>query len=60
VATDRQELKLTKIVSLLAMLLMLLHVIRPIGLPGLTKRKDFWKIAVAMIVAILLTAAIRH
>jgi hypothetical protein len=51
---------LAKIVPLLAILLMALHLIWPIGIPGLRRRRDFWKIAVVMIVAIVLTAAIRH
>jgi hypothetical protein len=51
---------LAKIVPLLAILLMLLHLIKPIGIPGLRKRRDFWKIAVAMIVAMVLAAALRQ
>jgi hypothetical protein len=51
---------LTKILPLLAVLLMLLHLIRPLGLPGLRKRRDFWKIAIVMIVAIVLTALVRQ
>lgn len=50
---------MAKIVPVLAVLLMVLHLIKPIGLPGLTRRKDFWKIAIVMIAAVLL-AAILH
>jgi hypothetical protein len=51
---------LAKIVPLLMILLMALHLIKPLGLPGLRKRRDFWKIAIVMIVAIVLTAFIRQ
>ena len=50
---------MTKIVPILAIILMVLHLVRPIGLPGLKKRRDFWKIAIVMIAAVLL-AAIFH
>lgn len=51
---------MTKLLSLLIVAIMILHVIRPLGLPGLKKRSDFWKIAVAAIAAIGLTAALGH
>ena len=38
---------------------MLLHLIRPIGLPGLRRRGDFWKIAVVAIGLMMLTVLIR-
>jgi len=47
---------LTKIIPILAIILMALHLVRPIGLPGLRKRRDFWKIAIVMIAAVLLAA----
>ncbi|WP_193227738.1 hypothetical protein [Aureimonas psammosilenae] len=34
-----------KLLSLLLLLAMLLHLFRPLGLPGLRKRGDAWKIA---------------
>ena len=52
--------KLTKIVPLLGILLMLLHLIWPFNLPGLRKRRDFWKIAVVMAVAVIVTALLRE
>jgi len=36
---------MTKLVALLLMLAMVVHLIKPLGLPGLRKRADFWKIA---------------
>ena len=31
-----------------------------IGIPGLRKRRDFWKIAITMVAAIVLAAALRQ
>ena len=50
---------LTKVIPILGLILMALHVIWPLNLPGLRKRKDFWKIAVVMGVAIVFTALLR-
>ena len=51
---------MAKIVPLLGILLMALHIIWPFNVPGLRKRRDFWKIAVAMGLAIVITALLRH
>ena len=51
---------MTKIVPLLGVLLMALHLIWPINVPGLRKRRDFWKIGVAMGMAIVVTALFRE
>ena len=51
---------MTKIVPLLGVLLMLLHVIWPFNVPGLRKRRDFWKIAVVMALAVVITALLRE
>lgn len=37
---------MTKLIAILLMLAMVIQVIKPLGLPGLRRRKDFWKIAV--------------
>jgi hypothetical protein len=50
---------LTKVIPIIGLLLMALHVVWPLNLPGLRKRRDFWKIAVAMGVAIIFTALLR-
>ena len=50
---------MTKVLSLLIILLMIVHLIRPFGLPGLKRRTDFWKIALLALAAISLTAVIR-
>ncbi len=51
---------MTKILSLLIVGLMIAHVIKPLGLPGLKKRSDFWKLAVFAIAAISLTVLLSH
>ncbi|WEX09764.1 hypothetical protein [Chelativorans sp. AA-79] len=51
---------MTKILSLLIVAAMILHLIRPLGLPGLKKRGDFWKIAVAALAAIAVTVGLSH
>jgi len=51
---------MTKMLSLLIVGLMIAHVIKPLGLPGLKKRGDFWKLAVIAIAAISLTVLMSH
>jgi len=51
---------MTKALSLLIILIMLVQIIRPLGLPGLRHRRDFWKLAVAAMFAIGLTALASH
>lgn len=50
---------MTKILSILIIGMMIVHLIRPLGLPGLKKRGDFWKIALAALAAISLTILVR-
>lgn len=50
---------MTKILALLLLAAMLVHLIKPLGLPGLRYRRDFWKIAVAAIAIMMLTVLIR-
>lgn len=50
---------MTKILSLLIIGLMAVHLIRPLGLPGLKKRSDFWKIALVALAIISLTVLVR-
>lgn len=51
---------MAKLLALILLAVMLLHIVRPLGLPGLKKRGDFWKIAVVALVAISLTALAGH
>ncbi|MEX0954182.1 MAG: hypothetical protein WDZ83_03095 [Rhizobiaceae bacterium] len=50
---------MSKVISLLLLALMVVHIIRPLGLPGLRKRGDFWKIAVVAIAVMMLTVLVR-
>ncbi|MDH6269498.1 hypothetical protein M2360_004926 [Rhizobium sp. SG_E_25_P2] len=51
---------MAKILPLLGIVLMVLHMIRPLGLPGLRRRRDFWKIALVMLAALGVTALLRE
>jgi hypothetical protein len=50
---------MTKLIAILFILAMGLHIISPLGFPGLKRRSDFWKIAVAAMILVSLTAALR-
>lgn len=50
---------LAKVIPILGLILMALHIVWPLNLPGLRRRRDFWKIAVVMGVAIVATALLR-
>ncbi|WP_170135002.1 hypothetical protein [Acuticoccus kandeliae] len=50
---------MTKIVSAIVILAMAAHLIRPLGLPGLTKRGDVWKLAVGAFALIALVVLVR-
>ncbi|MEF0940617.1 hypothetical protein [Rhizobium sp. BR 362] len=41
----------TKVIAVLLLLAMAVQIIKPLGLPGLKRRADFWKIAVIAFVA---------
>jgi hypothetical protein len=51
---------MTKFLSLLIIAMMAVHLIRPLGLPGLKRRADFWKLALIALGAISLTAVLSH
>ena len=50
---------MSKVLAALLLLAMLVQIIRPLGLPGLKQRRDFWKIAVFAIAVMMLTVLIR-
>ena len=50
---------MTKILSLLIVAVMAMHIVRPLGLPGLRRRKDVWKIAVAALAVFMVVVLIR-
>jgi hypothetical protein len=47
---------MTRAISLIIILLMVVQIIRPLGLPGLKKRSDFWKLAVAALASFMIVA----
>jgi hypothetical protein len=51
---------MTKALSLLIVIAMGVHLIRPLGLPGLKTRADVWKLAVAALLAIMLVAVTKE
>jgi hypothetical protein len=51
---------MTKVLALMIVLMMAVQLIRPIGLPGLRQRRDFWKLAVFALAAISVTALLNH
>ena len=51
---------MTKILSLAIAGLMVIQLIKPIGVPGLRRRRDFWKKAVIALAAISLAALAGH
>ncbi len=51
---------MSKLLALLILAMMVIHLIKPLGWPGLRKRRDFWKLAVLALAAISLTAVFGH
>jgi len=51
--------EMSKIVTFIFICLMAVQIIRPLGIPGLRRRADAWKLAVAGFAFILLTIALR-
>ena len=50
---------MAKAISLFLLAVMLVQIIYPLGLPGLRKRADFWKIALLAIGVMMLTVLAR-
>jgi hypothetical protein len=51
---------MTKILPFALILMMALHIIKPLGWPGLKKRGDFWKIAAGAILAMFVVVLVGH
>lgn len=51
---------MSKLLALVIIGLMAIQIIKPLGLPGLRRRRDCWKMAVAALVAISVTVLISH
>lgn len=50
---------MAKAILLVLLLAMIVQIIRPLGLPGLRRRGDFWKIALVAFAVMMLTVLIR-
>lgn len=51
---------MTKALALILLVAMAIHLFKPLGLPGLKRRGDVWKIAVAAFVMFGVTVMISH
>jgi len=51
---------MSKILALVIIAMMVIQLIKPLGLPGLRQRRDFWKLAVGALAAIALTVLVSH
>jgi len=51
---------MSKALLLLMLGLMIVQVIKPLGLPGLRRRRDCWKLALAALAAISATVVLSH
>ncbi|SUU88133.1 hypothetical protein EDC40_104276 [Aminobacter aminovorans] len=51
---------MSKALSLIILAIMAIQLIKPLGLPGLRQRRDFWKLAVLALAAISVTALLGH
>ena len=51
---------MSKALSLVIVAMMIIQIIKPLGLPGLRHRRDFWKLAVIALAAISLTVVLSH
>ncbi len=47
---------MTKLISMITTLVVIVQIIRPLGLPGLRKRADAWKLAVGALCIFLIVA----
>jgi len=51
---------MTKVLAFVIIGIMAIQLIKPLGLPGLRQRRDFWKLALVALAAISLTVLISH
>lgn len=50
---------MNKLFSVLIIIVMAIQIVRPLGVPGLRRRSDFWKLALGALVIFGITALIR-
>jgi hypothetical protein len=51
---------MSKALAFVIIAMMGIQLIKPLGLPGLRQRRDFWKLAVVAMVLISLTVLLSH
>ncbi len=51
---------MSKALALVIIGMMIVQIIKPLGLPGLKQRRDFWKLAVVALAALSLTVVLAH
>ena len=51
---------MSKMLAFVIIALMAVQLIKPLGLPGLRQRRDFWKLAVLAMGAIMVTVLLSH
>jgi hypothetical protein len=51
---------MTKVLSLVILAIMAIQIIKPLGIPGLRRRRDFWKLALLALGAIGVTVLASH
>jgi hypothetical protein len=51
---------MSKALALVIIGMMIVQIIKPLGLPGLKQRRDFWKLAVLALAALSLTVVLAH
>ena len=51
---------MSKFLALVIIGFMIVQIIKPLGLPGLRRRSDFWKLAVLALAAISITVLVSH
>lgn len=52
--------RMSKVLAFVIIAMMIVQIIKPLGVPGLRQRRDFWKLAVLAMAAISLTALASH
>ncbi|WP_169749068.1 hypothetical protein [Martelella endophytica] len=50
---------MSKLIAFLFIVAMGVQIVKPLGLPGLKRRMDFWKIAVAALAATIIVLMLR-
>lgn len=52
--------RMSKVLALVIVAMMVIQVIKPLGLPGLRQRRDFWKLALLALAMMGATVLLSH